>query len=76
MSGLDAPLAAVAPQDPLFARASRMRIVWRILTDDAGRAREALALIDAAEIRSPSKTWHDFRKRALSRATAGVRPPS
>ena len=43
---LETVLATVAPQDPLYPEATRLRVVWRAESGDPKLARESLALME------------------------------
>jgi spermidine synthase len=65
LAALDGPLAAVAPDDPLYEDALRLRALWRVERGDPQRAREALTLLDALLPLSHSASDAVLRSRAL-----------
>jgi hypothetical protein len=64
---LDGALGAVAPWDPLYAPAARLRAAWRIGSADPGRAREAVAILDGLDARAQADA-----SDAIARGRAGA----
>jgi spermidine synthase len=69
VEALDASLAAFAPVDAGYAEAAEARVRWRVASRDPARAREAVAIADAA---LPLSNRFEFRfERARALALAG-----
>jgi hypothetical protein len=69
LRGLEARLAGVSPQHPLYADALRLRSAWRLESGEPAQARAALELLDALIVLEGSA--EDLVSRARAAGLAG-----
>lgn len=69
LRALEPELARVAPGEPLFAEAVRLRAAWRTRSGEPARAREAVALLDP--VLAFRNETEDLVRRARAAAAAG-----
>jgi len=68
LRALESRLAAIAPEDPHFAVATRLRVAWRCESGDAALAQEAIDLLEPLQSSTMYPTDSLLRARACAAA--------